>query len=288
MSRFLQQRFQPREGALLDLESLQTIAAGPERNLLAGLHVDWPGANGLVLSGLEPEGDWSPHGPPGSLRPDGLGESITIKPGRAILTDPAGRPFVLDVTEPQTVPWPSREGAAVRGALVLLPDVEPGATAGGLSAARDHVGARLGFVRPGQLDHPGVLVLARALGNSRDWATDEARIWQPEHPAVRLLLRRFTTLEASVWKAQPEGAVWDRQVLGRNWVRYQTVAASALQSARMQLGIHAMNTLQRVRLMAALRAQLAGSVDAVATELLQLVGDRNEAGPYAIVHDAEE
>ena len=62
--------FHPIEGALLDLESLQAIAINTDLHLAAWLGVAWPDAKGLVLEGLELEGEWSPAGPPGSKRPD--------------------------------------------------------------------------------------------------------------------------------------------------------------------------------------------------------------------------
>jgi hypothetical protein len=42
-------------------------------------------------------------------------------------------------------------------------------------------------------------------------------------------------------------------------------------------------TLDRVRLLKGLREQLNMSVDEVATQLLQLIGSREGAGPYAAV-----
>ena len=90
---------------------------------------------------------------------------------------------------------------------------------------------QLGFLKPDAPESAHLLPLARASGNSQDWTTDLARILQPEHPAIRQLLKRFERLEETVWNAEPEGAVWDRQVFGRSWVRYQTVASAAIQFA---------------------------------------------------------
>lgn len=288
MTNILTERFRPAEGALLDLRSLECIAEAPDRLLAASLQLQWPGAEGLVLEGLEPDGEWSATGPPGTLRPDGLGDALAVSPGRAIMTDASGRPVLLEVRERLQAQWPTRARAAVSGALVLLPEVGNASTEGNLTLSRDRVAGRIGFVPPERMHDPHLLVLARSVNNGRDWSIDEHRVFQPEHRAVRLLLQRLTSIEHSIWRAEPEGAVWDRQILGRNWVRYQTVAAAALQATRFQLATHAMTTLQRVRLLRELRVQLEKSVEIGATELLQLVGPRDEAGNWAGVYDGKE
>jgi hypothetical protein len=275
--------FRPSEGAVLDLDSLQAIAASSDRLLTAYLDARWPGISGLVLNGLEMDGDWASGGPPGTRRPDSQSTGVRISPGSAIVTSRDGRKFMLRVEEELRVRWPTRAGSAVRGVLVLLPEVAPARIKGGLVVARETVRAQLGFVEPRLADRPYYLPVAAAVGNGQDWATDIRRIWQPEHEAVNLLLKRFERLEQSVWRAEPQGAVWDRQVIGRNWTRYQTVAAAALQSARSVLMSRSTTTLDRVRLLKGLREQLNMSVDEVATQLLQLVGSREGAGPYAAV-----
>lgn len=277
--------FRPRDGALLDLDSLRALATGPDRHLRAWLHSLAPGAAGVILEGLEPQGEASSGGPPGTVRPDAAAPGLTVSPGVAILVDRGGAPVLLRVEEPLSAPWPTAAGAAVRGVLVLVPRVEPARSGGELVVARDEATVELGFVRPDQPETTPRLALASAVGNGRDWMTDLARQWTPEHPAIRYLLKRLEAIDQLVWRADPEGAVWDRQVLGRNWVRYQTVAASALQSARMILETHSTTTVERVRLLGALRRQLQGSVERGATELLQLVGTPEGAGPYRAIFD---
>ena len=97
---------------------------------------------------------------------------------------------------------------------------------------------------------------------------------------IGLLLKRFEKLERTVWQAEPEGGVWDREVLGKNWFRYQTVGAAALQAARAMLMSYPTTTMDRVRLLKTLRDQLHNSVEQASTELLQLIGSRDAAGPY--------
>lgn len=275
--------FRPSEGAVLDLDSLQAIAATSDRLLRAYLDARWPGIPSLVLDGLEIDGDWAAGGPPGTRRPDSMSTGVRVSPGSAIVESKDGRKFLLQVKEEMRVPWPTRSGSAVRGVLVMVPDIRPAQIKGGLIVARESVSAQLGFVEPRLANRAHYLPLAAAVGNGQDWATDLQRIWQPEHEAIQLLLKRFERLEQNVWRAEPQGGVWDRQVIGRNWTRYQTVAAASLQAARSVIMTRATTTRDRVRLLRGLRQQLEMSVDEVATQLLQLIGSREGAGPYADV-----
>jgi hypothetical protein len=272
--------FRPREGAVVDLQSLEAVASAPSDILLAWLTMRWPGCTGLVLDGLDLQGELAPGGPPGAVRPDGMAGGAVVTPGRALVSGRDGRLYLVDVPEPLTCPWPDASGPRVRGALVLFAAQTVPASEAGLAVAREQLVVQAGFVRPDVADQPHLLPIARAVGNGQDWATDLARVMQPEHAAVRALLKRFERLEQSVWKAEPEGSVWDRQVLGRSWVRYQTIAAAGLQAARVELATRSMTTLERVRLLTELKTQLERSVERVATELLQLVGPADGAGPY--------
>jgi hypothetical protein len=146
----------------------------------------------------------------------------------------------------------------------------------------------VGFVRAGGENRPGLMPLASALGNNKDWITDLHRAWGPDHPAVQHIERRLDDIERLVWRAEPEGSVWDRQVLGRNWVRYQTMGAASLQATRLALRTRTMTTTERVRLFVALREQLERSVQPAATALLQFFRPADGAGPYhAVLIDQE-
>src|SRR5688572_2196639 len=99
--------FRPVEGAALDLASLESVADQHDSMLGAWMEYAAPGASGLVLDGLELEGDWSAVGPPGTVRPDSKSEGATISAGRAILTGRDGRRFLINVTEPLFTRWPT-------------------------------------------------------------------------------------------------------------------------------------------------------------------------------------
>ena len=275
--------FRPRDGALLDLETLDALAASPDRILSAYLNVSWPGASCLVLDGLELKGEWSSAGPPGTVRPDSEAPGITVSAGTAIVTDVTGNRYLVHVEEELRAEWPTKSGSSVRGVLVLIPRVEPAKLNGDVAVARETIQLEVGFVKPEQAAQSYLVPLAQSLGNGRDWTTDIQRVWQPEHDAIRILMKRFEELEQLVWKAEPEGAVWERQMLGRNWVRYQTVAASSLQAARMFLETRPSSTLDRVRILKALKHQLKNSVERAATELMQMVGPPEGAGPYVAI-----
>ncbi len=272
--------FRPIEGAVLDLESLQAVSNITDSFLDAYLAVAWPQGNSLVLDGLEIRGDHAQAGPPGTVRPDSKSDRVVVTPGTAILTGRNGRRYLFKVEEELSAPWPTQAGSAVQGALVLMPKIAAATSGGSVRVARESVSAVLGFVKHDQMEAPFLLPLASSIGNGRDWASDHRRIWQPEHAAVRALIKRFESLERTVWRAEPEGSVWDRQVLGRNWVRYQTVAASSLQAAKMALLGRATTTLERVRILNALFESLHASVERAATDLLQMLGGGEAVGPY--------
>ena len=274
--------FQPAEGAVMDLESLQAISASFERVLGAQLNKTWPDTTALVLEGLEIVGDWAPEGPPGTKRPEPSAKTVAVSPGRALVTGRNGRLYLIHLEKELKAKWPTSAGSAVEAVLVLVPKVEA-ESEGDVLVARERVSTVLGFVKPSQAKQPFLLPLAASIGNGRDWATDLRRLWQPEHDAIAILLKKFEKLEHSVWTAEPEGAVWDRQVLGRNWVRYQTVAASAIQAARLILQTSATTTLDRVRLLDGLYRQLERSVERAANELLQILGPPEFQGPYSVI-----
>lgn len=272
--------FRPAEGAILDLESLQAIATGENRLMSTFLDWAWPGSSGLILSGLELDGEWTSGGPPGTVRPDSRADTAVVSPGQAIVTSRSGRRYLLSVDKALEVKWPTAAGSAVRGILALVPQVDAPSKSKN-NVAREVVSARLGFVKPDRMDDPHLLPLAISLGNGKDWITDLRRVWPPNHTAIQNLLKQFEQLEQTIWRAEPEGSVWDRQVLGRNWVRYQTVAAAALQAARLNIQMRPSTTLERIRLLTALYDQLNRSVERAANELLQFAGATEEASPYS-------
>ena len=280
--------FRPRDGAVLDLQSLASVASVPDRILGAWMSVLAPDTPSVILEGLEIEGQLAAQGPPGSRRPDGESAGISVTPGKAIVSDRDGRRYLIHVQEPLTVSWPNVKGAKVRGVLVLRLYTDEDAGFNGVQAARNEVGVELGFVRIDQSKRPDLLPVAESVGNGMDWSTDLSRVFQPEHPAITQVLSHFDTLEQIVWRAEPQGNVWSNEVFGRSWVRYQTMAVAAIQAARQSLSTRAMTTQERVRVFLSLHRQLARSVEPAATELLQLFRPVEGAGPYERVLKSAE
>jgi hypothetical protein len=264
--------FRPKEGAVLDQDSLQSIADIPNRMLSVYLDSLAPNTPNIILQGLEISGGWSSGGPP----------CVVLEPGSAVLRNEQGEAILIEIKERQYIEWPTNNGPKVYAALVLTPEVETVELAGGVVVARDKVCAKIGFVDVPLITKSQYLPLAVAIGNQKDWATDFRRIYHPSHDVINILLKRFEDLERSVWKAEPEGNAWGAEVLGKNWFRYQTVAASALQATRSMLMTFPTTTMDRVSMLSTLRKQLE-VVQEVSTELLQLIGSRDGAGPYADV-----
>ena len=273
--------FRPKEGTVLDHASLKAISDMPDQLLTAYLDSLAPGTTSIILDGLELVGEWASGGPPGTKRPDPQSSGVRISSGSALVTDKEGHRYLIQVPEEVRIPWPTRNGPAVQAALVLLPEVTDVQAAGGLSVAREQVSARFGFVDKQLQGRSYYLPIAASVGNGQDWATDHRRIYRPDHSVINLLIKRFERLERTVWQAEPEGGVWDREVLGKNWFRYQTVGAAALQAARALLMTYPTTTMDRVNLLKTLRTQLEQSVEQASNELLQLIGSRDGAGPYA-------
>ncbi len=275
--------FRPTDGAVLDHDSLRAIADTPSQLLSAYLDSLTPNTPNLILYGLELVGEMAAAGPPGSICPTAEAPGVRFSPGAAILSDGVGNKFLLHVEEELSLPWPNRNGPAIQAALALVPQIDDVDIRGGISVARAKVQAKLGFVDLKSIHKPMYLPLAVAVGNGQDWATDYRRIYQPSHPVIELMIKRFERLERTVWTAEPEGEKFSGAVLGKNWFRYQTVASAALQSARTMLMTFPSTTMDRVALLKTLRQQLEASVGSVANELLQLIGSRDGAGPYADV-----
>ena len=103
--------FSPREGAILDLESLRTLALSPSELVGGWLSAIAPGDSGLVLEGLELVGELSQVGPPGTRRmPDVSAGGWTLGKGVALVTDESGRKHLLKVTEETPIRWPTADG----------------------------------------------------------------------------------------------------------------------------------------------------------------------------------
>ena len=110
--------FRVRNGAVIDLPALEAIAHLPHHLLTSYLATTSPGQHGLILHGLEPEGQRPRNsGPPGIMR-FGV-DRISLTPGVAILPTASGQLVTVRFEEPQTIVTGAPEQAADSRALVL-------------------------------------------------------------------------------------------------------------------------------------------------------------------------
>lgn len=297
MSATLDTLFHPAEGALLDLESLSALAQVPSQLLRAWMDAAWPGP-GLVLSGLEPQGTLqelaSPSRGLGAAVSPGVvrattrsaekGDQIELSPGVAIVSSREGGTYLLQLRQPERVNLPPADKMSARPVLVLYASVEPLPAAGVPAGmvARATLRPRFSYA-PEQALQPFMLPIAQPLSPAGDWATDLRRLLPVDHPAIGALLVRLDELQRSVWNAKQRGSIWDNRYFGDEWTRYQTVATAALQAARLALRSRPMHSAERCRVLEYLLHELQRSVEDAATELLQILGGTEAAGPYRFV-----
>ena len=290
--------FHPAEGSLLDLESLLAIAQGPSRLLSAWLGLTLPSGGGVVLGGLEPEGalmDLVTPGrgafgavSPGVVRPkltaDGL---LSVRPGVALVVTREGAHQLVQVLEPVTLRPPAPSKLHLKPVLAMTVESKTSG-AEGLPAglcARATLTATIYLTTEDRLTEH-TLLLARPVGaDGALWSTDHQRYWQPDHPALTALCARLDDLQRGVWSATPHGSVFTSDHFGKEWTRYQTVATSALQAARLALVSRPMHSLERARVLEQLARELKRSVEAQADELLQVLGGAEAQGHYAAIRD---
>ena len=280
--------FQPREGSLLDLESLEAITTVSQDlwwavEALVADPASGSAATGLSLDGLLLEGIPSTGGPPGALEPRVLqqdGQSVfSVGAGRALMRY-QDRAVSASLASTTAVPLPRDfvAGGAATFALTLELDVLP---AEGGTFARDQLRPRLRVQPTAEVDRGQQLVLAQSIPNIRRWETDIAAIWNPADARTQRLVRQLGELGNQVWRASPAGLVWDQALLGRDWLRYQCAAAAAMQAAGLELESRPMATSARVRLLESLYRRLVVSVPEVAEGVRLLFGPSLGDGPYA-------
>lgn len=268
--------FTPVDGATVDSLCWQAIRGAEARSTRASYSA--PG----VLWGLELKSPPCPDpSPPGTRRPETT-KSVWLSPGAAVVPCADGTLGFVEIAEPTRLLWPLG-GPAVTGSLVVC-EVQAART--GRKAARSF-DVEIGFITPQDMD-PQFVELARAVGNGRDWITDIARLWGPEHTATRGLLRLLDELDLAVWETEQRGSAFDRYTEGRDWARLQTSACAAVQASRMPFATRAMRTDDRVLNLFQLCRTLQASVPSAAALMISRFGPLESAGPYAMLRGAAE
>lgn len=277
--------FAAADGALVDLEGLQAIAAAPHRVLDAVLTGLSPATGGLIVSGLELEGRpmiWSVQlrqedevrqvdiQARGLTRPS---KDFQISEGAAVVADAQGNRHVINIDTPMRPE--NRPDAA--SALVLEVELsEAGA------CARQGVGPRLRFVPTAEAWQPGRVVIAIP-SSSQAWATDLNRLYQPDHPVITNILSLLEYLEHVVWDSDRHGWPWQHRQQGREWSRYQTTATLALQATRTGLMTQSSTTMGRIRLLRNLLYELRRSIENAESSLVKWLGQTSGPDPYRVV-----
>ncbi|MDP2313220.1 MAG: hypothetical protein Q8P41_09970 [Pseudomonadota bacterium] len=296
--------FRPDEGAILDLESLQSIDSPVMAawTVLGALHLghDPHARHGTVIRGLRLQGMLAQKGPPGSVILDDAGvdaavarkdpartgaagraepeRRLTFEKGEAVL-EFHGAPVHVIVPHSVEVTVGPTDGAVVMQLTEHKPSPGgPRAHGGALYAWRD-LDVSFVSVPVGDDPLPPGLLLARRI-RRQHWETDLSALWQPEDKANQALVTDLLRVDDLVWQAVPQGLVWDDGTLGTDWIRYQAAASAALQTAVLTLQTRATSTAERVRLLLALGKRLDTTVPDAAKEVQDLLGPSAAMGPY--------
>ncbi|MFT5679948.1 MAG: hypothetical protein ACI8RZ_000853 [Myxococcota bacterium] len=274
--------FTAADGALVDLEGLEAIAASPHRVVDAMLTGISPTATGMIVSGLELEGNpmiWSVQlrqeeevrqvdiHARGLTRPS---KDFQISEGSAIVTDAEGKRHVVTIEHPMR---PENRPSATSALVLEIELVDSG------EFARKEVHPRLRFVPLSQAGEPGRVIIASPAG-SQAWATDINRLYQPSHPVILNFLILLDYLEHVVWDSDRHGWAWQRRQQGREWSRYQTTATLALQATRTCLMSQATSTTERVRLLRNLIYELRRSIENAESSIVKWLGETSGPDPY--------
>ncbi|MBM75106.1 MAG: hypothetical protein CMK59_06880 [Proteobacteria bacterium] len=276
--------FRVRNGAMIDLPALEAIAHLPHHLLTSYLATTAPGMNGLILNGLEPEGQRPRNsGPPGIMRfPI---DRITLSAGVAILPLSSGQLVTVRFNEPQTVITGASEKSKTTRALVLTLNERESYDRNSRLRASDEIEPQFQLMPLIEAKEIECIQIAYELA-PKIWTTDICRLWQPSHHAIGMVLRHFDELEELIWNCDNHGEPWKKQSLGREWKTYQTKASVAVTSARITLAGRASTSMDRVRLLTNLHWQLQRSIEQAASKLEQWMGVPETAGVYAPLFSA--
>ncbi len=275
--------FVPKNGAVIDAESMTAVADVPASVLNAYTHLRWgEGVNGCIINGMEPNGKRPKNsGPPGvmqfSLTNFVLSEGLAIVPMD-------GDPVVVRTLEPQVLQLEEPEKSQHKRALVLTHTVSVGKSSGQLLAHKN-VLPMATVVNQDAVDVNNMTVIANELAPNI-WSTDVVRMVGLDHPMSQTIVSLLNKLEDVTWESDRHGQPWQVQRLGREWKTYQSKASVAITGARIALSMKPTVTAERVRILTNLHWQLQRSVEQAAQALANWVGVLEAADQYAPVFSA--
>ncbi len=275
--------FVPKNGAVIDAESMNAVADIPGSILKSYLHLRWgEGIKGCIVEGVEPNGKRPKNsGPPGvmqfSLSNFVLSEGVAVVP-----VD--GKPVVVRFVQPQVLQLEEPEKSQHKRALVLTHTVSVGKSAGSV-LAHTNVLPMVTVVNQDTVDADNMTVIANELAPNI-WSTDVVRMVGLNHPMSQTIMTLLNKLEDVTWESDRHGQPWQVQRLGREWKTYQSKASVAITGARMALSMKPTVTAERVRILTNLHWQLQRSVEQAAQTLANWVGVLEAADQYAPVFSA--
>ena len=275
--------FVPKNGAPIDVQSIQAVADIPQTLLESYLKLRWGEEhNGVVLSGLEPNGKRpKKNGPPGAMQFSI--SNFVLSSGVAIVPIDS-KPVLVRCEDPQMLQLEEPEKSQQKRAIVLKLSVQS-QNKSGKSLAHVKVSPMVLVVDQDTVDEENMTVLANELAPNI-WSTDVCRMVNKEHPLVSTLMELFDTLEDKIWEADMHGQPWQVQRLGREWKTYQSKASVCVTAARIALSMKPTVTSERVRILTNLHWQLQRSVEQAAQALSNWVGVLEAADQYSPVFSA--
>lgn len=275
--------FVPKNGASIDLHSVQAIADIPPTLLESYLQLRWGKDNkGVVLSGFEPNGKRpKKSGPPGVMQ---FSISNCVLSSGVAIVPIDDKPILVRVEDPQALQLEEPEKSQHKRALVLKL-ASQSQSQSGKNLAHVQVSPIVMVVNQDDVDRSNMTVLANELAPNI-WSTDVCRMVDKSHPLVDTLMGLFDILEDKIWEADMHGQPWQVQRLGREWKTYQSKASVCVTAARMALSMKPTVTSERVRILTNLHWQLQRSVEQAAQELSNWVGVLEAADQYSPVFSA--
>ena len=275
--------FVPKNGAPIDVQSIQAVADIPQTLLDAYLHLRWGIEHrGVVLLGLEPNGKRpKKNGPPGVMQ---FSISNFVLSSGVAIVPIDNRPVLVRYEDSQVLQLEEPEKSLQKRAIVLKLSMQSQSQSG-KSLAHIKVSPMVLVVNQDAVDDANMTVLANELAPNI-WSTDVCRMVNKEHPLVDTLMSLFDTLEDKIWEADMHGQPWQVQRLGREWKTYQSKASVSVTAARMALSMKPTVTSERVRVLTNLHWQLQRSVEQAAQALSNWVGVLEAADQYSPVFSA--
>ena len=275
--------FVPKNGAPIDVPSIQAIADIPQTLLEAYLQLRWGEEHrGVVLSGLEPNGKRpKKNGPPGVMQ---FSISNFVLSSGVAIVPLNNKPVLVRCEDSQVLQLEEPEKSQQKRSIVMKLSVQS-QSQDGKSLAHIRVNPMILVVDQDAVDEANMTVLANELAPNI-WSTDVCRMVNKEHPLVDTMMGLFDTLEDKIWEADMHGQPWQVQRLGREWKTYQSKAAVCVTAARMALSMKPTVTAERVRVLTNLHWQLQRSVEQAAQALSNWIGVLEAADQYSPVFSA--